>query len=248
MDSSAPSKKREQEKRALCTAFPLLEKLYGIIEIQSDQRDSPDFAINVKHPNKHWGRKCQSFNVGIEVTTIDSAEILAYFNDEKHSKKEEIAQIENLSSGKYIHQPLKRIVVNIEECFLSSPLLKKAKKYDNYSKSGAFREIIIICFSEYLKKSQLNGDKGSLKEWTNFILHENSFPFDKVLFVELGDSKSSLVVYDKVKGRNQQPAGFQTITLDVSRSGYLPFNKPLNADEVLWGKPVIEPKKPKKNG
>jgi len=139
-------------------------------------------------------------------------------------------------------------VCEYRKSFLSSPLLKKAKKHDGYSESAAFREIIIICFGKFLKKIRLNDGRGSLKEWTNFILHKNSFPFDKVLFVDLGDSKSSLVIYDKKKGHNQRPDKFQAKTLDASRSGWQPFGKDRNVDEIFWGRPVIEPKKPKKDG
>jgi len=67
MDNSAVSKKREQEKSALCTAFPLLEKLYGVIETQADQHDSPDFAINVKTPNKHWGKNVSHLKLALKL-------------------------------------------------------------------------------------------------------------------------------------------------------------------------------------
>lgn len=242
MNTSAVSKKREQEERALSAAFPLLQKLYGVIESDSDQHDSPDFCINVKAPNKHWGRKCQPFKVGVEVTTIDGAKVLAYFNDEKHSANEKIAQIENLKSGIISEQPFKRMDVKFDDSSISHSLLKKSDKYKNYSLNGVFREIIIICFSDFLKLNYFNENKQNLKKSVEFILHRQQFPFEKVLFVGAEKNASSIMIYDKKKSCPKEPIEFQTVKVDTSESGVLPFGMPINTDKALWGKPVVTPR------
>jgi hypothetical protein len=74
--------KRKLEEHVLNLSRPALHKLYGGYNIDTNQVDRPDVAIDVKKPHKIFGKERKPFKVGVEITTVDPAKMLSYLNDE----------------------------------------------------------------------------------------------------------------------------------------------------------------------
>lgn len=177
--------KRAQEERVLKLAKPLLEKLYGKFSVDQDQTDRPDAAIVVDKPRKCFGIKAKPFRVGIEITTVDKGEDLAYLNDEKHGRDKAIAQtMETLNNGIDSSTPIKSVEVEITDSYIYDGAIRKAEKYQGYLESGTYRQIILLCFSDVVS-TDTDFFNEHLQDCTNHLLSKVQFPFDAVVFVSL---------------------------------------------------------------
>lgn len=166
-------------------AEPLLEKLYGKFSVDEAQTDRPDAAIVVERPRKCFGAKANPFRVGIEITTVDKGEDLAYLKDEKYGRAKVIAQtMETLKNGVDSSTPIKSVEVEIKDSYIYDGAIRKAEKYQGYLESGTFREIILLCFSDVVC-TDTDFFNEHLKGCTNHLLSKAQFPFDAVVFVSL---------------------------------------------------------------
>lgn len=177
-------KKREREEHVLKLAEPLLEKLYGKFTVDPDQTDRPDAAISVHKPHKRFGYKAVPFRVGIEITTVDKGRDLAYLNDEKYRRDEVIAQMmDTLEKGIDSDKPIKKAEIEITDSYIYDGAIRKKNKYRGYFESGTYREIILLCFSDFVSLATDTAFfEEYLRHWTNHLLSKAEFPFDAVVF------------------------------------------------------------------
>lgn len=189
--------KEDFESRIFELAAPLLEKLYNPYIKIPDQTDSPDAAILLSKPPKRFGTKA-SVKIGIEITSVDPYWYLAYANDKKFGAgliSEQTTQ--TFSQGVAADNPTKKVDVPIPQSFIYDGVIGKAKKYKSYKSESKFDEVVLICFSEVIW-SRNEIFKCGLSEWTNYLLSQEAFPFDKVIFVSPADYDPAPVqIYDK---------------------------------------------------
>lgn len=100
--------KRETEIHVLELSRSLLHKLYGGYNVDKSQIDRPDAAINVKKPHKKFGKARVPFRVGIEITTCDKGDDLAYLNDKKFGKDKVTQQVDDFIEGVDSNTPQKK--------------------------------------------------------------------------------------------------------------------------------------------
>lgn len=184
-------KKRELEEHVLKLAEPLFEKLYGKFSIDRAQTDRPDAAITVYKPHKRFGRNVGPFRVGIEITTVDKEQDLAYLNDKKYGRDKVIVQTMNaLKNGLDSDKPTKKAEIHTTGSYIYDGAIRKKDKYQGYIESGTYREIILLCFSEVIVT-----DGAFFKEYlrgnTNYLLSKAQFPFDALVFTSLRCGKGS---------------------------------------------------------
>jgi hypothetical protein len=235
--------KRELEEHILKLAGPLIKRLYGCFDVDRDQTDRPDAAIDVKKPTKHYGRKRVPFKVGIEITTVDKMESLEYLKDKKFGKHIINDLITNaLENSEDDKRPLKKIDVSIDSSYIFDGVTRKSDKYSNYTSSGVFREVILLCFSEVVCSRSVIFEHG-LRDWTNFLLSKNNYPFDKVLFVDLcgGDP---VRVYDKRKPLLVSPSQpMDTRKITIAKLPFMRVDKEYNTKEISLKCPLIPQKR-----
>jgi hypothetical protein len=239
-------KKREQEEHVLELTKPLLEKLYGRFSVDSDQKDKPDAAITVYKPHKRFGRNASPFRVGIEITTVDKAQDLAYLNDKKHGRDEIIAQtIDALENGIDSGIPIKKTTIEIADSFIYDGAIPKKDKYQSYVESGAYREIILLCFSD-LVETESPLFKEQLQGWTNHLLSKTQFPFDAVVFVNLRRG-NPVRVYKKRDPLLAAPAPSRHSgsTVTVFQGPTMRVGQQYNLKEIMSNDPLIAPRQPK---
>ncbi len=177
--------KRELEEHILKLAEPLLYKLYGRFSVDPTHTDRPDVAITVHEPRKRFGRNVGAFKVGVEVTTVDRAQDLAYLNDKKYGRDKIIAQTRNaLENGIDSNRPIKKAEIRIDKSYIYDGAIKKEGKYCEYMNAGDYREIILLCFSDVIA-TNTNIFREHLRDHTNYLLSKSQFPFDAVLFASL---------------------------------------------------------------
>lgn len=169
-----PNLKIAQERQILTRVKPLLKKLYGDFVVDVSQTDRPDAAIKVLKPRKQVDQTGAPFSVGIEITTVDQSEPLAYFN----GARSELETVDIVISKSYIYEGA----------------IKKINKYQEYAEASTFREIILICFSQVLGVHD-PFFKQCVAGWSGFLLQKAAFPFEKVIFVDLKANEAS-VIYD----------------------------------------------------
>lgn len=237
-------KKLELEKRVLELSLPLLKKIYGEIEIDPQQTDRPDAAIRVVRPRKQASKSGEAFLVGIEITTVDPSDSLAYFNDAKHGKDIAKTQRENaLEHGDCeTDQPLKKMTIETPATLIYSAAIKKKDKYSSYAAANKFREIILVCFSENIRVSE--GSFKAMLEQTDSKLKEAGFLYDRVLFLGLRDGCAQKV-YDRHGTIAQVRAreGFDSVTR-IS-TGFRLIGKKYNLYKTFESDPLIQPRERK---
>lgn len=209
--------KRETELTVLNAAKELLGKIYGKFDVDESQKDRPDAAIEVTNPVKvKHGRA--SFNVGIEITTVDPLDYLAYFNDTKHGSSLVAEKINKaIESGENIDQSVKYKPTSIPDNYISSRLIdNKLSKYAEYMGEGKYREIALLCFSELVNIESDIFCKG-LKQWTDYNLSSTEFPYDVVVFVDLQSHRAERI-YEKKKPMGTVPPPYQYAHTTIERS------------------------------
>lgn len=239
-------KKRELEEHVLKLAQPLFEKLYGKFFFDPAQTDRPDAAINVYKPHKRFGRKAGPFRVGIEVTTVDKGQDLAYLNDEKHGRDMVLAQVMDvLENGIDSVRPIKKAEIDIPASYIYDGAISKKIKYQSYLESDNYREIILLCFSDVvatdtaLFKEHLEGS-------TDYLLSKAQFPFDVVVFASLWQG-NPVRVYRKSNPRLTPPApsNHSGVTETVVHGPTMRIGQTYNLREVMSNEPLITRRQPK---
>lgn len=239
--------KRRQEKEedhVLNMASPLLKALYRDYKIDQSQKDRPDKAIVLTNPPKRFGNPQHPIRIGIEITTIDPHGYLSYSNDKKFGADALAAERDNaLDNGIVSDVPNKKVDIAIPKTYMYDGLKSKAEKYQNYKNSGDFTELVLLCHSDVLGADN-TFFKDGLSEWTNYLLSQDEFPFDKVLFVS-GLDWNPVQIYDKKVKLRQQPLPYKypdgTITVIQSQTllmGEYDLNK------IHSGDPIVKPRSP----
>jgi hypothetical protein len=249
LTSSAKSKNQEKkekfENRIFEMASPLLNKLYNTYARIPDQVDSPDAAILLSNPPRRFGVKASPVKIGIEITSVDPHWYLAYANDEKFGAdlvNEEITR--TVEHGIVADSPRKKVDVPIPKNFIVKGVIGKVEKYESYRQGSRFDEIILLCFSEVIGvKNKIFHD--GLSAWTKYLLSQESFPFDKVIFVSPTDAHPEPIqLYDKKMKQIKPPPPYkyELATVTVIQSQTLLFSENYNSYEKFSGPPLIEPR------
>lgn len=240
--------KRELEEHILKLAEPLLYELYGQFSVDPTHTDRPDVAITVDKPHNRFGRDVGAFKVGVEVTTVDKAQDLAYLKDKKYGRDEIIAQTRNaLENGIDSNKPTKKAEIRIDESYVYDGAIKKKDKYCEYMNAGDYREIVLLCFSDVLATNTIFF-REHLRDHTNHLLSKAQFPFDAVLFVSLrgGDP---VRIYNKKEPRltppNSLPYQHQEYTETIIHGPTMRVGQTYNLDDIFSNSPLITPRQPR---
>jgi len=245
--STIQETKEELENRIFELAAPLLNKLYNAYTKIPDQIDSPDAAILLSNPPRRFGVKAPSVKIGIEITSVDPHWYLAYANDKKFGAGLVSEQItRTFEQGIVGDNPTKKVDVPIPQNFIFDGVIGKAKKYESYRSQSKFDEIILLCFSDVIcARNEIF--KGGLSAWTNYLLSQESFPFDKVIFVSPRDSDPAPVqIYDKKMRRIRPPPPYKypDATITCIQSQPMRTDVVYKLDEKFSGTPLISPRSP----
>lgn len=230
--------KINKERNILTCAEPLLRKLYGDFDIVPEQLDKPDAAIKRKSCDK---------KIGIEITSVDKENIQEYINNEKITREITSQQISDLlSNGKYSSRPVKKVSIPFHNDYIFDGTYKKAEKYQSYIDSGNYEEMIILAFSAYLSTDHKFFNDYH-KPWTNFLLSDKKFPFDKVIFV-CERTGHSVVIYDKKSPLQNSPSRDTEKELGetISHSSILPVGKKINISGLFKEEPHVSQSKKKR--
>jgi hypothetical protein len=225
--------KIEKEAYILSLAKPLLLELYGEYTIVTEQKDKPDAAIEIKNDGTI---------IGIEITSVDKEEHHKYLNDEKITSEIALQQIKNLlEDGSYSNKPIKRLPVSLPFDYIFEGVIKKSQKYQSYADFRNYEEILILAFSSHLNAG------GSVfneyhKPWTNFLLSEEGFPFDKVIFVS-DNTRKTAIVYNKASPLRVSPLSDSATEAGVTafKTSILPSNEIININSIFSNEPHVPP-------
>ncbi|GHU19482.1 hypothetical protein AGMMS50243_11590 [Betaproteobacteria bacterium] len=106
--------------------------------------------------------------------------------------------------------------------------------------------MLILAFSSYL-----NADHKFFNEyhkpWTNFLLSEQGFPFDKVIFV-CEHTRKAVVIYDKASPLQEAPSVDceKEAGITVAQGPIFPFGETVNITDLFLEKPHVSPGKKSK--
>lgn len=234
--------KEEFENQIFDLTVPLLERLYSSFVKIPEQKDKPDAAILLSNPPKRFGTK-EPVIIGIEITSVDPGWYLAYTNDTKYGADLMNARVDQaLYHGIVADSPTKKIDVPIPQSYIFDGVKDKAKKYESYKAQEKFDELILVCFSDVLCVGNSCFQYG-VAEWTNYLLSQDNFPFDKVVFLGLGD-QVAVKIYDKKMKSNKRPAPYQfpgeIITCSLGPT--ITSEAVDNMGEKLFGIPLVSPR------
>lgn len=239
--------KVDNERNILKVALPLLKKLYGDFDEDQNQLDKPDAAIILKQKNNDTNLK-PAICIGIEITSIDKQGDQQYLNDEKFTKSATLEQIKQfLSNGTHSNQPLKKISIAFDERYIFDGVIKKQEKYTTYISDEKYSEIIVLAFSSHMSiASEDFADYHSI--WTNYLLSEQRFPFDKVIFA-CKMTNSAVLIYDKNHPNLNKPQQNQTKEQGITtiKTSFIPMGREVNMNDWFENDPIVKKvKKPKK--
>lgn len=227
------SEKTDLENTIFLGAFKFIESLYGSFTRIDDQIDRPDAAITLNKSKD---------NIGIEITTVDKQEDLAYFNDVKSEAKYINESIENCTNKVVPTNPIKKKSMPRKNDFLIEGIEAKRGKYSSYLSSGKFNEIILLVFSDYITKY----DQFFLDyhvPWTNYLLSKENYPFSKVIFF-CRDSQECVLLYDKHNKLLIKPKRKDTKELGYTpiRSGFIPVGVEVNLLDIARNDALVKPR------
>ena len=238
--------KIELERAVLERARSLLLQLYGNYSVDEDQKDRPDAAIDVARPHKRFGRDRKPIKVGIEITTVDPKDYLAYFNNKIFGQDLVDAQFEaSLQHGTDPERLNKYMKVSVPDTYIYDGIKGKAAAHEAYKVNGPYGEIILLCYTDVLESDILFLQEGLL-EWTNYYASQNGFPFDKVLFLAK-ESESAEKIYDRRTLLREQPPPYDFTNPWTMPSDWpmLLVNKNYNLKDFYSKPPLIMPKQKK---
>ncbi len=239
------SKKIVSERAVLDRATPLLSQLYGNYTVDESQKDRPDAAIYLSKPPQRFGTPSKSVRIGVEITTVDSQIFLAYWNDKKHGRDLVNAQIEDaLERGIDGTAPIKKMEVPTTKSMIFDGVKGKGGLYSEYMKQGNFHEMVLLCFSEVIRTDQWYFKDGVL-HWTDYLLSEARFPFNKVIFVHRYDG-NAVQIYDKRSPRRKPPRPYAYSNVFVTNSQGPMFltDRAYKLDDIFSQDPLIPPRPP----
>lgn len=238
--STRRQKQEAEEDWVLELTFPLLKEIYKDYIIDETQKDKPDKAILLLKPPARFGKPKNRPRVGIEITTADPPEYLSYINERKKDKAIITSQIEEaLEQGTIPQSPMKKIGNRISYNWIYKGIKDKASKHPIYTNSGRFDELILLCHSDVITINQRLFQDG-LKDWTNYLLSIENFPFDKVLF--LGHDKKAIQIYNKSKKLTVEPDPYiyEGSIIDSLQYGVIPMGVSVNLKDIGSAAPRIE--------
>lgn len=230
--------KIDKERNILNHAKSLLQEIYGDFDVISEQIDKPDAAINTKKGNK---------KIGIEITSVDKKNIQEYMNNEKISEETQNQQIDDLLKDRsYSQKSLKKASITFPNDYIFDNVYEKLEKYNSYVDNEEYDEMIILACSSYLRIGHEFFNEYH-KPWTNFLLSDKNFPFDKVIFV-CAQSGASTLIYDKKLPLRTHPLREINKELGetVVRSSITPFGAVLDTKKLFEEDPHVSQKKRKK--
>lgn len=236
--------KIELERAVLARAHSLLQRLYGNYSVDEYQKDRPDAAINVARPHKRFGRDRNPIRVGIEITTVDPKDYLAYFNDKKFGQDQINAQSNaSLQNGVDPEKLIKYMKVSITDTYIYEGVKNKALRYNAYKMDGNYGEVVLLCYTDLLEAESPFIKEGLLK-WTNYHASKNDFPFDKILFLAK-ESDSAVKIYDRRTPLRVQPPPYDFIDPWIMPSDWpiMLANRKYNLNEFYSKPPLVTPKK-----
>ncbi|TKJ86466.1 hypothetical protein PkoCFBP13504_07190 [Pseudomonas koreensis] len=242
--STRKQKQEAEEDWVLELTSPLLKEIYKDYIIDETQKDKPDKAILLLKPPARFGKPKNRPRVGIEITTADPPEYLSYINKRKKDKEIIAIQIEEaLEQGTIPQSPMKKIGNRISHNWIYKGIKEKASKHPIYTNSGRFDELILLCHSDVIMIDQ-RLFKDGLKDWTNYLLSIENFPFDKVLF--LGYDKKAIQIYNKSKKLTAKPDPYiyEGSIIDSLQFGFIPMGVSVNLKDIGSAAPRIEAKIP----
>lgn len=225
-----------EERLILEAAYPLLNDLYGHFEIDPEQVDKPDAAINVSAPTQR---------IGIEITSVDDQGVKAYLNEVKHEMKIVRQQVEAWQrDGSYVTAPRKKIEIVPHAKYILKGAEKKRNHYEKYAGSGPYNEVILLCHSDYIDPEL--SDRLGIIEWTNFHMSVDGFPYNKVIFADVRTQKAVLV-YERNKPLMKKPLRYvpPAVTTIIGGS-FTPIHAPFNPAVTASQEPLIKPKQGRK--
>ncbi|MGU3381132.1 hypothetical protein ACLBW7_17670 [Klebsiella grimontii] len=235
-------KKLEHENFVFECAKKTLEDIYGAFSRDLRQTDRPDAAIVLENiqPQK---------SIGIEITSCDSFEHKLYFNDRKFSKKIESQQVDDCLNGIPPTRPLKKESILIPRNYIYKAIHDKSSKYKGYKEANKYNEVILLVTSEFLEGDYAHFQT-YIAPWTNYLLSNLKYPFDKVIFVCLNTRKNYLI-YDKKKPTAKHPKIDPDKELGTTQThtGMLTFGVEHNLNALMKAEPLIKPRisAPRKN-
>jgi hypothetical protein len=241
--STKKEKQEREESQILELAAPVLKKIYKEFIIDGAQKDKPDKAIFLLKPPARFGkRRSKPPRVGIEITTADPSGYLSYVNERKSDKEIIHSQIEQaIESGIAPERPLKKVGTRIYHDWIYEGIKGKAKKHYEYISAGCFDELILLCYSDVISTTNKEFYDG-LNNWTDYLLSQDNYPFDKVLFV--GADNKTVQIYSKVDRRTIEPIPYryQGDVITTTHFGMIPMGATLNFNKIAAADPIIEPK------
>ncbi|WP_336285491.1 hypothetical protein [Citrobacter arsenatis] len=233
--------KLELEDRVYQAAKQYLQEIYGNFERIDEQKDKPDAAIRLV-------QKVDGVDVtiGIEITSVDKQGDLQYFNDEKFGREITQKQIEECIDGRVPSHPMKKSSISMDKDYLYSAIDKKRDRYNSYNESGDFNELIILVFSDFIGCDARYFNDYHVP-WTDYLLSQSKFPFDKVIFVDRSQDKCVLI-FDKKKPAEHSPQVDPDKELGFThvQSGFIPFNTTINLKDMFKKEPLVSKKKKRK--
>lgn len=242
--STRRQKQEAEEDCVLELTAPLLKEIYKNYIIDETQKDKPDKAILLLKPPARFGKPKNRPRIGIEITTADPPEYLSYINERKKDKAIVVTQIqEALDKGTIPQSPMKKIGNRISHDWIYKGVRDKAKKHPAYTNAGRFDELILLCHSDVIMTTQRLFQDG-LKDWTNYLLSIENFPFDKVLF--LGHDNKAIQIYNKSKklAIEPDPYIYEGSVIDSLQYGFIPMGVSVNLKDIGSAAPRIEPQMP----
>ena len=108
--------------------------------------------------------------------------------------------------------------------------------------SGRYHEMIVVASSEYLEINNEYFFEYHLP-WTNYLLSDSLFQFDKVIYV-CEKSGKTVLVYDKEKPLEVSPKRDKDKEVGITHceSSFIPFGKEVNISHMFENEPIIPPK------
>ena len=240
--SKKNEKKEKHEEDILNLAASNLRAIYRDYAVCKKQKDKPDKAIILSKPHpklvRGWFKEPK---VGIEITTADPQEYLAYMSDKKSDREILHAQMEEAIATRTAPQnPMKSIDNKVFHDWIYKGIKEKAKKHQNYANTGEFLELVLLCYSDVISTNTLEYKEG-LKDWTDYLLGQSNFPFDRVLFVDRENLCEQIYKKSKKAKNKPTPYMYEGHIIKSSTSGMIPMGVPYNYKVALSGEPLIKP-------
>lgn len=232
--------KVDEERSILKLASPLLEELYGRFDVVAEQLDKPDAAIILQPQTVENKLTSKDVSIGIEITSIDKQQDKQYLNDEKFTKDLISKQIQALQKGgRFSSPPTKKISIQFTKDYIFNGVFKKQNKHTAYAQAGDYDEIIILAFSSYLDLDYPYFSEYHTP-WTEFLLSEQKFPFNKVIFV-CTKTKKSVLIYDKSRPQLNHPQdqGYKEAGITIMHGSVSSFDKETNIEGTFNHKPLM---------